>query len=76
MGTTTGITGTLVGWGLEQTGGDIQTTLQKVNLEVYSHSECSSRHIYEVFPSNICAGVEDGGRGQCSVCIYGQNIFL
>lgn len=41
--------------------------LQEVDLYTYSASDCRERHIYDVFDSNVCAGVEGGGKGQCSV---------
>lgn len=62
----------LVGWGYERSGGSVQTTLQEVNLKIFSHEECKRLHRLEVFPSNICAGVIGGGQGQCSV----NHLFL
>lgn len=60
-----GSIGTLIGWGYDL---NISTdVLQKVDLMVYSFIECRSRHESVVYPSNLCAGVEGGGQGQCSV---------
>ncbi|XP_037045239.1 trypsin 3A1-like [Bradysia coprophila] len=56
----------LLGWGLDQTGGVIQTTLQEVDLIVFSDEDCRDRHNSVIHPSHICGGVPEGGRGQCS----------
>ncbi|XP_075155389.1 trypsin isoform X1 [Haematobia irritans] len=56
----------LIGWGLNETGGYIQKHLQKVDLDVFSDAECSRRHGLQIHSSNICAGVPEGGKGQCS----------
>ncbi|XP_041675067.1 chymotrypsin-2 [Drosophila eugracilis] len=59
--------GVLVGWGLNATGGTIQTTLQEVGLKVYSDEECTERHEGRTDPRyHICGGVDEGGKGQCS----------
>ncbi|XP_034662529.1 chymotrypsin-2 [Drosophila subobscura] len=59
--------GVLIGWGLNATGGTIQTTLQEVNLKVYSDEECTTRHKGATDPRyHICGGVDEGGMGQCS----------
>ncbi|KAH8273439.1 hypothetical protein KR018_000612 [Drosophila ironensis] len=49
-----------------QTGGVVQTQLQKVPLQVFSDGECSERHEQQLHASQICAGVPEGGQGQCS----------
>ena len=41
--------------------------LQKVTIGVYSDADCQRVHYYTVHNSNICAGVPEGGKGQCSV---------
>lgn len=56
----------LVGFGLDKTGGTIQTRLQEVELLVASNDHCSTVHRNTVYPSNICAGIPEGGKGQCS----------
>ncbi|XP_039958790.1 serine protease 53 [Bactrocera tryoni] len=56
----------LLGWGLNATGGVIQKQLQKVHLQIFSDEECSQRHGTQLHPTTICAGVPEGGRGQCS----------
>lgn len=70
------ITGTLIGWGLDQTDGEIQTILQRVDLRVYSTAECAAIHSGRTYPSNICAGVYGGGKGQCSVSISNVIIIM
>lgn len=62
---------TLIGWGHDQTGGTYQTTLQEVGLIVFSDEECARRHSDgPPHESNICGGVPEGGKGQCSVSNY------
>lgn len=56
----------LLGWGLNATGGVIQKHLQKVHLQTFSDEECSQWHGTQLHPTTICAGVPEGGRGQCS----------
>lgn len=61
---------TLIGWGLDETGGYIQQTLQEADLIVFSDEECARRHSNgPPHESNICGGVPEGGRGQCSVSL-------
>ncbi|KAJ8934503.1 hypothetical protein NQ318_021110 [Aromia moschata] len=59
----------LTGWGLEQTGGSVQNVLQMVEIEVYADAECEWRH-NQTGPTsrlwNVCAGVQEGGKGQCN----------
>jgi len=58
---------TLIGWGLDETGGTVQTHLQAAELIVFSDEECRRRHsVNPPHESNICGGVPEGGRGQCS----------
>ncbi|XP_073820414.1 chymotrypsin-1-like [Musca autumnalis] len=77
-----GVPGVLAGWGLNETGGSIQTTLQEVNLKIYSDAECQERHNYQTNPDHhICGGVDEGGKGQCSgdsggPLLYNGNIQL
>lgn len=47
-------------------GGVVQQQLQKVQLQVFSDEECSERHQTQLHASQICAGVPEGGKGQCS----------
>ncbi|KAH8417067.1 hypothetical protein KR222_002565, partial [Zaprionus bogoriensis] len=62
-----GGSGVLIGWGLNATGGTIQTTLQEVPLKIYSDAECSTRHNGATDGRyHICGGVDEGGMGQCS----------
>ncbi|KAH8366631.1 hypothetical protein KR084_007385, partial [Drosophila pseudotakahashii] len=59
-------TAILAGWGLNATGGVVQQHLQKVQLQVFSDKECSDRHQTQLHDSQICAGLPEGGKGQCS----------
>ncbi|KAH8268565.1 hypothetical protein KR026_008996 [Drosophila bipectinata] len=62
-----GVEGVLVGWGLNETGGRVQDTLQEVFLKIYSDEECTMRHNGNTDPKyHICGGVDEGGKGQCS----------
>lgn len=59
---------TLIGWGLDETGGTVQMTLQQAELIIFSDEECARRHSNAPpHESNICGGVPEGGMGQCSV---------
>lgn len=62
----TGLPATLIGWGWNQTDGVTMTHLQKVDLQVVESRDCDKIHNSTVHFSNICAGVPEGGRGQCS----------
>jgi trypsin len=42
---------------------------QEVDIFVVSDPDCEAVHSGEPHPSNICAGVPEGGKGQCSVII-------
>ncbi|KAM7349906.1 trypsin-1 [Cochliomyia hominivorax] len=66
---------TLIGWGLNATGGVVQQFLQKVDLETFDDDECSRRHGVEMHSTTICAGVPEGGKGQCSGDSGGPLIF-
>ncbi|XP_037932410.1 chymotrypsin-2-like [Teleopsis dalmanni] len=57
---------TLIGWGLNATGGVIQNRLQKVELQTFTDDECSRRHEVQLHTTTLCAGVPNGGKGQCS----------
>ena len=78
-GISQGTPATLLGWGdtLETIRTDI---LQKVDLIVFSNQICSERHNRTIHQSNICGGVPEGGRGQCSVCFlkyfYGYYLYV
>jgi hypothetical protein len=41
--------------------------LQEVDIFVFADSECEEIHGGAPHPSNICAGVPEGGKGHCSV---------
>jgi hypothetical protein len=40
---------------------------QEVDIFVVADPDCEEVHNGEPHPSNICAGVPEGGKGQCSV---------
>ncbi|XP_026839785.1 chymotrypsin-2 [Drosophila erecta] len=62
-----GVEGVLIGWGLNDTNGSVQKTLQEVSLKIYSDEECTARHNGQTDPRyHICGGVDEGGKGQCS----------
>lgn len=62
-----------------QTGGLFMKNLQKVNIQVYSDEDCESLHAL-TGPTdsycNLCAGVDGGGKGQCSVSTNSHNLPL
>lgn len=70
---TTGDAAVLAGWGRLGSDLPISTTLQKVNLQMYSAASCALIHDpFNIHDSNICAGVPGGMQGQCSGKFYCQ----
>ncbi|XP_065354168.1 mite allergen Der p 3-like [Calliphora vicina] len=61
-----GAPGILAGWGYDATGGYIQSVLQEVDLKIYSDKDCNAKHNGTTTYHHICAGVDEGGKGQCS----------
>ncbi|XP_065091121.1 chymotrypsin-1-like [Ochlerotatus camptorhynchus] len=57
---------TLIGWGLLETDGDLPTTLQKVDYFAVPNDQCNEFHSRHIYPSQICAALPEGGKGQCS----------
>ena len=53
----------------------VQKYLQKVDLEVFDDEECSIRHGLQMHSTTLCAGVPEGGKGQCSGDSGGPLIF-
>ncbi|XP_034101669.2 trypsin-1 [Drosophila albomicans] len=56
----------LAGWGLNATGGVVQQQLMKVQLQAFSDQDCSNLHQVQLHATQLCAGVPEGGKGQCS----------
>lgn len=50
----------------KQTGGTTQIRLQEAELLVVSNDDCAHLQPYQIFPGMLCAGIKDGGKGQCS----------
>lgn len=48
-----------------QTEGAIMKTLQSVDLQVFSSSDCDKLHIKKIHFTNICGGVPGGYKSQC-----------
>lgn len=42
------------------------TTLQRVDLQIFSAADCGKLHNNKIHATNICGGVIGGGMGQCS----------
>lgn len=40
--------------------------MQKVDLQVFDDNECAVRHLRPIHSTTICAGVPEGGKGQCN----------
>ncbi|KAF5284545.1 hypothetical protein FQA39_LY16995 [Lamprigera yunnana] len=55
----------LVGWGATVDEGTSSTTLQMVQLKLYSHEACLAAHPSVVYKYNLCSGVDEGWKGQC-----------
>lgn len=64
------VAATLLGWGLDRTGGDVQSVLQQVDLSVFSDTECYQRLGISLHASTLCSGVPEGGKGQCTVSAW------
>ncbi|GLG94130.1 Trypsin-1 [Gryllus bimaculatus] len=72
--TAAGTPAVLTGWGLPYTGGSVMQRLQTVDILIVSDEECLAIHSSSIpgytpmypHPSNICAGVPGGGKGQCN----------
>ncbi|XP_044736376.1 trypsin-7-like [Chrysoperla carnea] len=56
----------LAGWGRISTFGPVSKRLQKVCLKIWSLESCRRAHSDAVHDTNLCAGVPQGGKGQCS----------
>ena len=44
----------------------VQKQLQKVSIQTFGNLECSSRYQFAMHNTTLCAGVPEGGKGQCS----------
>jgi len=56
----------VTGWGTTSEGGYLAKVLQKVTVPVVSDEKCRSAYVREdIFDSNMCAGLEDGGKDSC-----------
>jgi secreted trypsin-like serine protease len=54
------------GWGITREGGSTQpTTLQEVQLPLYTKSDCKSKNGNGVTEDMICAGYNEGGKDSC-----------
>lgn len=52
-----------------QTGGHLQLQLHKVIIQIFSDEECGRDKNYDS-DIHICAGIKEGGKGQCTVSLY------
>lgn len=66
---------TLIGWGRLETDGNLPTTLQKVDYFAVPNDQCNEFHSRHIYPSQICAAIPEGGKGQCSVSVSDGNLF-
>lgn len=65
----TGTPTTVAGWGRIGTGLPLSTTLQKVDLQIYSFYDCKAAHKENselILITNICAGVPEMGKAECN----------
>ncbi|XP_059470398.1 trypsin-1-like isoform X2 [Neocloeon triangulifer] len=65
--TVAGDVATVIGWGIDSTGGTIQEVLKEVDLFVYCDEECFDIHGFRYNANNVCAGVPGGGKGECNI---------
>nr|XP_053653823.1 trypsin-1-like [Cherax quadricarinatus] len=56
---------TVVGWGAIRYQGPLSSVLQKVELPVWSNSDCDEVYDQPIRDSMICAGFPEGGRDSC-----------
>nr|XP_014095848.1 anionic trypsin-1-like isoform X2 [Bactrocera oleae] len=71
-----GAAGVLLGWGLNATGGVNTPTLEDVHLKIYSDCECTTRHSGHTNADHLCAGVDVGGKGQCTGDSGGPLLYM
>ncbi|KAF5279126.1 hypothetical protein FQA39_LY05804 [Lamprigera yunnana] len=65
--TPVGSKATLVGWGYPMDNSQVLDKLHKVDIHVYSDENCKRTHGANITTEvHICAGVPEGGKGQCS----------
>ncbi|XP_014641768.1 PREDICTED: plasma kallikrein [Ceratotherium simum simum] len=56
----------VTGWGFTKEKGEIQNTLQKVNIPLVTNEECQERlRDHEITNQMICAGHKEGGKDAC-----------
>lgn len=60
----------LAGWGYPFSGGEVMTHLQRVDIICYTDDNCEAAHSNPSNPADrryhVCAGIPEGGKGQCS----------
>ncbi|XP_058822644.1 transmembrane protease serine 9-like isoform X2 [Topomyia yanbarensis] len=56
---------TVVGWGITENEGKPSKILQKLDLQVITNKECSSRHQAVIHDSQVCADSQGGGKSEC-----------
>ncbi|KAL7014509.1 hypothetical protein ACKWTF_015975 [Chironomus riparius] len=71
----TGTSSVTAGWGSASTTGPMMTTLQKVDLKIFSASDCNAFADRKVYPTQICSMIEGGYKGEC-YDKYFCNFFL
>ncbi|XP_049828142.1 trypsin-1-like [Schistocerca gregaria] len=63
-----GTVATVVGWGATESESSAET-LRKADIPVWSDEDCQEAYAgyeYQVLEEDICAGMPEGGRGECS----------
>lgn len=61
-----GVLMTVSGWGTTQSGtNQLPTTLQKVDLPVFSQQRCRQIYGSSITNSVVCAGTQEGGKDSC-----------
>ncbi|XP_045408307.1 plasma kallikrein isoform X2 [Lemur catta] len=56
----------VTGWGFSEEKGEIQNTLQKVNIPLVTNEECQKRYRdYQITKEMVCAGYKEGGKDAC-----------
>jgi len=62
-----GIKCTVAGWGRLRDYGELPSALQEVELPVFDWEKCNAYRYYKnrVWDTNICAGLDEGGKDSC-----------
>ncbi|XP_063602625.1 transmembrane protease serine 2-like [Penaeus indicus] len=61
---------TITGWGAQQEGGSTSGTLFEVTVPTMTNTECNNKYGGSITDNMICAGIPEGGKDSCQVCLF------